>query len=146
MIGLDPENAVVRLCQAGISAELAGDGEGAAELYRRAWDARGNDLEASIAAHYLARVQADDRARLAWNRTALEHADAAGEVSASYLPSLLLNLGHSLEAMGELGDAAAAYDRARTALETMEAGLAESLRGPVERARKRVAATLRLGA
>lgn len=142
MIGLDPGNSVVGLCVAGVQAEQAGDGDGAAELYRQAWDAHRNDLEASIAAHYLARVQADDRARLAWNRTALERAEAAGGATASFLPSLLLNLGHSLEAMGELASAAAAYDRARTALEGLEPVLAESLRAPVDRARSRVAAAL----
>lgn len=145
MIGLDPENPVVRLCVAGVQAEQTGEGERAAELYRGAWDARSNDLEASIAAHYMARVQADERARLAWNRTALERAEAAGETTASFLPSLLLNLGHSLEALGELVEAEAAYDRALTALESTEPGLAESLRAPLDRARKRAAA-LRQGA
>jgi tetratricopeptide (TPR) repeat protein len=146
MIGLDLENPVVRLCVAGVHAEQAGDGEGAAEVYREAWDARSNDLEASIAAHYMARVQADERARLEWNRTALERAEAAGEGTASFLPSLLLNLGHSLEALGELADAAGAYDRAWTALEGLEPAIAHSLRAPIERARKRVAAALRPGA
>ncbi|HEX6128588.1 MAG TPA: hypothetical protein VF071_06165, partial [Candidatus Limnocylindria bacterium] len=139
MSGIDPENGVVRLCVAGVQAEQAGDGERAAELYRQAWDARGNDVEASMAAHYLARVQADEGARLAWNRTALERAEAAGEGTASFLPSLLLNLGHSLEAMGELADASAAYDRAWIALESLEPELAEPLRAPVDRARKRLA-------
>lgn len=145
MIGLDPHNAVVRLCVAGVQAEQAGDGEGAAELYRQAWDAHVNDLEACIAAHYLARVQGDEIARLAWNRKALQRAEAAGEGTALFLPSLLLNLGHSFEAIGEFSSAAAAYDRALTALEGVEPGLAESLRAPVDRARNRVAAALRLG-
>ena len=140
MNGIDLENDIVRLCVAGVQAEQAGYGERAAQLYRQAWDARGNDVEASIAAHYLARVQADDETRLSWNRTALEHAEAAGEATASFLPSLLLNLGHSLESMGELADAAAAYDRARIALQSVEPELAESLRATVDRARRRVAA------
>ena len=143
MNGIDPENGVVRLCVAGVQAEQAGDGERAAELYRQAWDARDNDVEASMAAHYLARVQADEGARLAWNRTALERAEAAGAATAAFLPSLLLNLGHSLEAIGELADASAAYDRARIALESVEPGLAESLHEPIDRARRRVAAALR---
>lgn len=140
------EGGVVRLCVSGVQAEQAGDGERAAELYRQAWGAHSNDLEASIAAHYLARVQADEDTRLAWNRTALERAEAAGAAAASFLPSLLLNLGHSLEGIGEIAAAAATYDRARIALERVEPGLAESLRAPVDRARNRVAAALRLGA
>lgn len=142
MNGIDPENGVVRLCVAGVQAEQAGDGERAAELYRQAWDARGTDLEASMAAHYLARVQADDRARLAWNRTALDHAEVAGEATATFLPSLLLNLGHSLEMVGELADASAAYDRAERALANLEP-FAESLRAPLDRARRRVAEAVR---
>lgn len=143
MSAIDMESGVVKLCVAGVQAEQAGDGERAAELYRQAWDARSNDVDASMAAHYLARVQADEKTRLAWNRTALEHAEAAGEATASFLPSLLLNLGHSLEAMGELAEAAEAYDRARSVLESVEPRLAESLRAPIERARKRVATALR---
>ena len=143
MSAIDPENAVVKLCVAGVQAEQAGDGEGAAELYRQAWAAHSNDLEASMAAHYLARVQADEGARLTWNRMALERAEAAGDGAESFLPSLLLNLGQSLEAKGELASAAAAYDRARTALAGVEPGLAESLRGALERARLRVAVPLR---
>lgn len=140
MSGIDPENGVVRLCVAGVQAEQAGDGERAAELYRQAWDAHGSDVEASMAAHYLARVQADEGARLAWNRIALERAEAAGEAAASFLPSLLLNLGHSLEEIGELADASAAYERAQQALAGLEPALAESLRPPIERAQQRVAA------
>jgi hypothetical protein len=140
--GIDPNNAIVKLCLAGVQAEKAGDGVGAAELYREAWEARGDDLEASIAAHYLARVQTDERARLAWNRTALEHAEAEGEAAGSFLPSLLLNLGSSLEAIGQPVAAAAAYERARKILDSVEPALADSLRAPLERARKRVAAAL----
>jgi hypothetical protein len=136
--GLDPENAVVKLCVAGVEAEQAGDGERAAELYRQAWDARTDDLEASIASHYLARVQADAAARQQWNRRALEHALAAGEAAESFLPSLHLNVGHSHEELDELEEATASYERAAASLGGLEAGLAESLSGPIDRARQRV--------
>jgi hypothetical protein len=60
---VDPENAVVQLCVAGVRAEQNGDGSHAGELYSQAWGARTNDLEASIAAHYVARAQPDPEAR-----------------------------------------------------------------------------------
>ncbi len=138
MNALDPENAIVKLCVAGVQAEQAGDGERAAGLYRQAWEAQGCPLEASVAAHYLARVQPDEVARQQWNRAALEHALAAGGSAASFLPSLYLNVGHSHEVAGEILEAAAWYERAAAALETLDEGLAASLRGAVRRARQRV--------
>ncbi len=138
MTALDPENAVVKLCVAGAEAEQAGDGERAAELYGQAWEAQGSPLEASVAAHYLARVQPDDVARQRWNRLALEHAQAAGGSAASFLPSLYLNVGHSHEVAGEVAEAAASFARAAAALENVAPDLAASLRAPIDRARQRV--------
>jgi tetratricopeptide (TPR) repeat protein len=141
--GIDPENAVVKLCVAGVEAEQAGDGERASALYRRAWEARTDALEASMAAHYLARVQADAATRMRWNRLALEQAFAFGEGASSFLPSLHLNVGHCHEEAGQLAEAAASYQRAAASLEGMDAGVADSLRPPIDRARRRVTAALR---
>jgi hypothetical protein len=140
MTGIDTANPVVQLCAAGIAAEQAGDGERATALYRRAWEARTDALDAAMAAHYLARVQSDAAARLQWNQLALDEALLAGEPAASFLPSLHLNLGHSHEETGDLGNAAVAYQRAMAALDGLDAGLRESLRGPIERAQRRVTA------
>lgn len=145
MNAIDPENHVVRLCVAGVQAEGSGDGERAAALYRQAWDARTDALEASMAAHYVARVQADAAARMRWNTVALEQALAAGEAASSFLPSLYLNLGHSQEESGAPADAAASYGCAMSALSHVDATVAESLRAPIERAQRRTAATVRGG-
>jgi rifampin ADP-ribosylating transferase len=138
MMEIDTANPVVQLCVAGVDAEQAGDGERAAALYRRAWEARTDALDAAMAAHYLARVQSGAAARLRWNQLALEQALAAGERAASFLPSLYLNLGHSREESGDFVRAASAYEQAQAALTTLESGLADSLRIPIERAQRRV--------
>jgi hypothetical protein len=135
---LDPDNPVVRLCVAGIAAEGAGRGEEAAALYRTAWQLASDNLERSAAAHYLARADGTAVGRLRWNRAALEHALAAGDSAATFLPSLYLNLGHSLEEDGDLAAAQAAYRAAELAL-TRDPGLAESLRPALVRAAERVA-------
>jgi hypothetical protein len=138
MIDLDPENPVVRLCVAGVAAEQAGDGEAAAARYAEAWQASSGPAEASVAAHYLARVQLDPRARLAWNGRALELAVAAGNL-APFLPSLELNLGSAHEELGNRVEAARHYQAAAAALDALpNRPAAESLRGPILRALRRV--------
>lgn len=138
MIGLDPENAVVRLCQAGIRAEQAGDSDVAAARYGEAWEASSSPAEACVAAHYRARVQPDAGARLRWNARALELAAASGDLD-SFLPSLELNLGSSLEELGDREGAARHYRAAAEALDRLETDpLAASLRGPISRALQRV--------
>jgi tetratricopeptide (TPR) repeat protein len=138
MTAIDPENPVVKLCAAGIRAEEAGDGERAAALYREAWDARSDEFEASMAAHYLARVQPDAGERMRWNELALGFARAAGDAAAAFLPSLYLNIGHSHEEAGRPAEALAAYEMASSSLDDLEPTLADSLRAIVTRALERV--------
>ena len=107
---LDPDNPVVKHCAAGMQAEFAGRPAEARHLFLLAWEERRNDFEASIAAHYVARVQEDPKAMLRWNELALQHAQAhaaaAGEQSvADFFPSLLLNMGWSYENLGDLPQA-----------------------------------------
>ena len=56
-MSIDPINPVVLLCAAGMERE--GEPEEARRLFQQAWDARRNDYEAAIAAHYLARNDTD---------------------------------------------------------------------------------------
>ncbi len=76
---IDPNNPVVRLCAAGISAEMAGRLDEAAGLYQQAWDARADDYDACIVAHYLARVQRTPSEALRWNQESLRHAEAVND-------------------------------------------------------------------
>jgi tetratricopeptide (TPR) repeat protein len=107
---VDPNNEVVKLCVDGMDAEREGRFVDARALFERAWAAHRDDFEACIAAHYLARQQDNEQDTLAWNEEALRRADAVPDerVSAFY-PSLLLNLGHSHEALGALDEARRYY-------------------------------------
>lgn len=60
-------------------AEAEGKLEVARARFTEAWDSQTNDVEACIAAHYLARHQGDPRATLRWNEEALRRADTASD-------------------------------------------------------------------
>jgi hypothetical protein len=118
---IDPENPVVALCAAGMQVEGAPDE--ARRLFEQAWDARRNDYDASIAAHFLARHQPTPADTLRWNLLAVRHAEAVGdERVAEFMASLYLNLGDSYAALGLLTDAAAAAERATMHLAALPAG------------------------
>ncbi len=78
--------------------------------FERAWSLRVDDYDASIAAHYLARVQPDARSTLECNERALAHARRCPpEQVRGFMPSLHLNVGKSYEDAGDLARATAAY-------------------------------------
>ena len=49
---MDAENPVVKLCVEGMTAEGEGRMAEARALFRKAWDARSDEYEACVAAHY----------------------------------------------------------------------------------------------
>jgi hypothetical protein len=66
-----------------------------------AWEARQDDYDACIAAHYLARFQDSPEESLRWNQLALQHANLVGDDRVKdFYPSLYLNLGRSYEVLG----------------------------------------------
>lgn len=106
---MDPDNPVIKLCIAGTQAEFSKDMPAACEYYMQAWQAAGNDYEACIAAHYVARCQTSPQDVLAWNRKALDHALLISDDSVKeFFPSLYLNMGKSCQDTGNL-DAARKY-------------------------------------
>lgn len=110
---MDPHNPVVKLCIEGTQAEFAGQPEIAHRLYQEAWTAARDDFEACIAAHYMARHQADPHDKLRWNQEALVRAEAVGDERVdNFYPSLYLNLGQSYEALGDLAEARRYYELA----------------------------------
>jgi tetratricopeptide (TPR) repeat protein len=120
---MDPNNAVVKLCAAGMAAEAEGRNDEAQALFERAWEASCDDFEACVAAHYVARHQATPAEELAWNQIALERADRVGDARVQTLyASLRLNLGHSLEKLGRSAEACAQYTRAAIELERLPEG------------------------
>ena len=115
---LDSENPVVALCAAGMAA--GGEGLAAADCFTRAWAARADDFEAAVAAHYVARVQADAAVKLAWDKRAVWHAEAAlvagDERVRCLLASLYLNCGDGLLGAGRRDEARKAATQAEAAL------------------------------
>jgi hypothetical protein len=138
-MGIDPENPVVKLCAAGIGAEMAGRRDEAAHLYQEAWDARTSDFESCIAAHYLARLQNTPQDALHWNAEALRFADAASDSSLrDFFPSLYLNLGKSHEDLENFAEAKKFYLLAETSVSALPDGqyaeiVKRGIRGGLER-------------
>ena len=143
MIGLDPDNPVVKLCVAGMRAEGEGRLAKATELFGQAWAARQDDFEACIAAHYVARHQATPEDTLRWNEVAFARAEAVGgERVRGFYASLFLNLGHAHETLGHAAEARRFYDLAAAELEAAPGGrYGEMVRGGIENGRMRVNGT-----
>lgn len=132
---MDPENPVVRLCAEGMQAETQGRVGDARALYEQAWEARRDDYEACVAAHFLARQQDSPADELRWNREALDRALAdGGERVRGFHASLYLNLGHSHETLGELAEARRSYAQAGERLADVPPGpYGDHVRGGVAR-------------
>ena len=117
----DPDNPVVQLCAAGMAVD--GDADAASALFAQAWDARRDDFDASVAAHFVARHQRTPECTLEWNVRAVEHAEVLTDGRASQLlPSLYLNLGDAYRALGRHAEASSAAQRASDALTQLPPG------------------------
>ncbi|WP_336211687.1 hypothetical protein [Nonomuraea sp. LPB2021202275-12-8] len=116
---MDPSNPVVRLCTQGMQAEAEGRDADARDLFLQAWEAAGDDYEACVAAHYLARHQPTPQQTLHWNQECLNRADLVGDdrVTAFYA-SLHVNMA---KAYADLDDP----DRAREHFELAAAHIDE---------------------
>ncbi|MEU8779868.1 hypothetical protein [Streptomyces sp. NPDC048606] len=136
---MDPHNTVVRLCAEGMAAEAEGRAVEALALFRRAWDAAGDDYEACVAAHYLARHQSTPEDTLHWNRVCLERADRVGDERVrAFYPSLHATLGRAQAELGATREARAHFEAAAARLDDLPPGpyaewmrlrVAEGLRG-----------------
>jgi tetratricopeptide (TPR) repeat protein len=118
---MDPDSPVVRLCAQGMEAESRGRVDDARACFERAWEARTDDYEGCIAAHYVARHQPDDEATYRWNLLALTLADRSerdADVTGFY-PSLHLNLASSYQALGDRTAARAHLEAAGALIEVL---------------------------
>ena len=139
---IDGDSLVARLCAAGIAID--GDAVAAGALFRQAWDARRDDYEASIAAHFLARHQPSLNESLYWNRVAAEHAEAVPDERAKpLLASLYLNLADNYAALGDSAKAIIVAEQGVAALQFLPA---DGYRDFVSRGLQRVRARIAQGA
>jgi len=138
---VNPNNPVVKLCSEGLAAEMAGKVAEALDLYTRAWDARKDDYDACIAAHYVARLQKTPEDALRWNRQSLNAAKSVGEERVGgFYPSLYLNMGKSHEDLGNFDEARRYYRLAEAKLGVLGEGpYADTVRKGVTSALMRVA-------
>jgi hypothetical protein len=137
---MDPENAVVKLCAAGMEAEGRGESGEARRLFAEAWETARDDFEACIAAHYLARHQASAQEALQWNETALRLAEAVGDERVEgFYGSLLLNVGRSHEELGNVAFARQYYTQAAERASTLaDDGYGAMVRRGAEAGQRRV--------
>jgi tetratricopeptide (TPR) repeat protein len=137
---MDPNNPVVKLCAQGIEIEMKGRRDEARSLYLQAWELRQDDVDACIAAHYVARHQETPAEVLRWNELALTHAISASADSVrSFLPSLYLNLGKSYEDLGDTSRARELYEQGERCISDVpDGGYAEVVRQGLDNALQRV--------
>ena len=137
---MDPNNPVVKLCAQGIDIEMQGRRDEARSLFLRAWELRQDDVDACIAAHYVARHQETPDETLRWNELALTHAlRASPESIRSFFPSLYLNLGKSYEDLGNLARARELYEHGELWLgDVADGGYGAMVRQGLQNGLKRV--------
>lgn len=110
---MDSDNPVIQLCIAGTRAEFKQRLEAARAFYQQAWQARQDDFDACVSAHYVARFQADPAEALRWNQIALDAARAVNDERVKdFYPSLYLNLGQAHEKLGNQSEAQEYYNLA----------------------------------
>lgn len=120
---MDPTNPIIQLCVQGVEAESARRFEEARTYFQQAWRAAADDVEACIAAHYIARNQSDLEQALWWNQIALARADkVGGERVKSFYASLHLNLAMAHEKLGQTGIARHHYHRANETMDDITDG------------------------
>jgi len=138
--GMDPDNAIIRLCAEGMELEMKGQNEEAARLFAAAWERSSDDFERCIAAHYVARHQKTAAETLQWNQKSLRHASASDQPRVlEFYPSLYLNLGKSHEDMGNRGEARKFYELAAQSANVLpENAYGNAVRNGIARGLQRV--------
>jgi hypothetical protein len=98
---MDLDSRTARLCVEGTRAEFERRIDDARGLFQAAWEARANDYDAAMAAHYVAHLETDPNEALRWHLLALERAQRDAR-SAEFTGSLLVSLGGAYEAVGDV--------------------------------------------
>jgi hypothetical protein len=133
----NPNNHVVQLCMQGMERQGNAKPEEASRLFLQAWSEAVNDFERFIAAHFVARDQANLADKLQWLQTALQFALKVNDDSvAAAFPSLYSNIAECQENLGDYANAKKNHDLA------ISSSHAPSDRGPFYHGTK---ADLRIG-
>jgi tetratricopeptide (TPR) repeat protein len=120
---MDPNNPIVVLCTEGMEAEADQRPDAARALFERAWRESKNDVEACIAAHYVARHQPSLDRSLWWNQLALARANGTRDPRVRpFYSSLHLNLGKVYEDLGREVQARMHYEKAEEFLAQISDG------------------------
>jgi hypothetical protein len=101
---LDLDSRTAQLCLEGTQAEFERRVDDARGLFLAAWEARTDDYDAAMAAHYVAHLESDPDEALRWHLLALRHAQM-DERSAEFMGPLLVSLGGAYEAIGDAAEA-----------------------------------------
>ncbi len=104
----NPHNRVVQLCMQGMEREGQAQPEEASRLFLQAWSDATNDFERFLAAHFVARHQANVADQLQWLQTALRLAlNVNDESVGAALPSLYSNIAECQDKLGDHANAQA---------------------------------------
>jgi hypothetical protein len=101
---MDLDSRTALLCIEGTRAEFDRRIDAARSLFLAAWEARADDYDAAMAAHYVAHLETDPTEALRWHVLALEHA-RLDDRSAEFIGSLLVSLGGAFETVGDAAEA-----------------------------------------
>jgi hypothetical protein len=101
---VDLDSLTAQLCIEGTQAEFERRIDDARRLFLAAWEARADDYDAAMAAHYVAHLEPDPGEALRWHTVALEHA-RLDDRSAEFMGSLLVSVGGAYEALGAAAEA-----------------------------------------
>lgn len=98
----NPNNAIVKLCIAGMVLEEKGDSDEAGKLFLQAWHNSTGTQEKFISAYYVARTQKGVSDKLQWLETALQLALEIDDDSVrSALPALYENIARCYQESGD---------------------------------------------
>lgn len=101
-MNFNPNSPFVQLCIQGIDREGKADPEQARRLFRQAWSEASDDHERFIAAHFVARVQANIADKLQWFQTALQFASRVEDAGvAAAFPVLYSSIAECQEVLGD---------------------------------------------
>jgi hypothetical protein len=112
-MNFNPNSPVVQLCMQGMEREGKAEPEEARRLFLQAWSEAGNDYERFLAAHFVARLQANADDKLQWLQVALQFALKVNDESvAAALPALYSTIAECQEDLGDRANAKTSHELA----------------------------------